>query len=186
MSCWRIREAFRGEWLKASRKKLLAHGLVLTAFVLYCVFLAPPLFDRLQVPEGTEGESNLYDISLPAVTDDIECGVDLINADNSEAVLSGWAFIEGQDMVGSQIFLVLSTGTDTYVFDTVPWSKPMYVMEHFGDLDLNLDDSGFFAILPLREVSAGNYTLGVYIRKDNAEALQYTDEVVKKADTAQS
>jgi hypothetical protein len=178
MSYWRIREAFRGKWLKIKGGKLLVHGLVLIAFVLYCLFLAPPIFDRL---EGTEGESRLYTMSLPAVTDNIECGVNLINANNSEVVLQGWAFIKGQDMVGSHIFLVLKSGSDTYVFDSVPWSQPMYVMEHYNDLNLNLDDSGFFAILPLRSANKGEYTIGIYIKKDNVEALQYTDQAIVKA-----
>ena len=178
MSYWRIREAFKGKWVKTKRGKLLVHGLILVTFVLYCLFLAQPLFDRL---ERIEGESRLYAISLPAVTNNIECGVSLINANNSEVVLNGWAFIKGQDMVNSQIFLVLKSSSDSYIFDSVPWSKPKYVMEHYKDLNLNLDDSGFFAILPLRSINKGEYTLGIYIKKDNVEALQYTDKIIAKA-----
>ena len=177
MSYWRIREVFKGGWVKTKSGKLLVHGLILVAFVLYCLFLAQPIFDRF---ERTEGESRLYAISLPAVTNNIECSVELINANNSEAVLNGWAFIKGQDMVNSQIFLVLKSRSDTYIFDTVPWSKPMYVLEHYKDLNLNLDDSGFFAILPMGNVKKGEYTLGIYIKKDNAEALQYTDKTIAK------
>jgi hypothetical protein len=175
---WRIRETFRGTWLKTRRRGLLVHGLIVVAFVLYCLFVAPPIFDRL---ERTEGESMMHAIPLPAATDSIEYGVEFININGSEAVLRGWAFIRGQDMVGSQIFLVLKSGSDTYIFDTVPWSKPLPVMENYGDLNLNLDDSGFFAILPLRKISDGEYTYGVYIKKDDAGALQYTDIVVTKA-----
>lgn len=178
MSYLRIREAFKGKWLKTKRGKLLVHGLILVTFVLYCLFLAQPIFDKF---ERTEGESRLYAISLPAVTNDIECGVHFINANNSEVVLNGWSFIKGQDMVNSQIFLVLKSRSDIYIFDTVPWSKPMYVMEHYKDLNLNLDDSGFFAILPLRNVKKGAYTLGIYIKKGNVEALQYTDKTIVKA-----
>jgi len=178
MSYWRIREAFKGKWLKTKRGKLLVHGLILVTFILYCLFLAQPIFDRL---ERTEGESRLHAISLPAVTDNIECSVAFINVDKSEVVLNGWAFIKGQDMENSQIFLVLKSRSDTYIFDTVPWSKPQYVMEHYNDLNLNLDDSGFFAILPLRSVNKGEYAVGIYIKKDNIEALQYTDRVVVKA-----
>lgn len=178
MSYWRIREAFKDKWLKAKRRKLLVHGLILVTFVLYCLFLAQPIFDRL---ERTEGESRLHAIALPAVTNNIECGVNLINADNSEVVLKGWSFIKGQDMVNSQIFLVLKSGSDTYIFDTALWRRPKPVMDHYNDLNLNLDDSGFFAILPLRSVNRGNYTLGIYIKKDNVEALQYTDKTIAKA-----
>jgi len=181
MNYWRIREEFKGRWLEAKRKRLPVHGLILVAFVLYCLFLAQPIFDRLERIETTEGESRLYTIALPAVTNNIECGVEIIDANNSEVVLKGWSFIKGQDMVNSRIFLVLRSGSDTYIFDTVLWRKPKPVMEHYSDLNLNLDDSGFFAILPLRSIKEGNYTMGIYIKKDNVEALQYTNKTITKA-----
>lgn len=181
MSCWRIREAFKGKWLKDSRRKLLVHGLIVVGFVLYCIFLAQPVFDRLEGIGTVKGESSLCDISLPAVTNDIKWGFEIINANNVEVVLRGWAFIKGQDMVDSRIFIVLKSESDTYVFDTVPRKRPKYVMQHYSDLNLDLVDSGFFAILPLRGVKQGNYTLGIYIKKDSIEALQYTDKTITKA-----
>jgi hypothetical protein len=83
-------------------------------------------------------------------------------------------------MVNSQIFLVLKSGSDTYIFDTVLWRRPKPVMDNYSYLNLDLDDSGFFAILPLRSVEEGNYTLGIYIKKDNIEALQYTNRTITK------
>jgi hypothetical protein len=37
-----------GGWLKAHRKRVIAHALIVAAFVLLTIFILEPLFERLQ------------------------------------------------------------------------------------------------------------------------------------------
>ena len=37
-----------GSWIKAHRKQVITHTLIIGAFVLFLLFLSEPLFDRLE------------------------------------------------------------------------------------------------------------------------------------------
>ena len=50
-------------WIKAHRKQVITHTLIIGAFVLFLIFLSEPLFDML---EGILGEDKLQLIQLPA------------------------------------------------------------------------------------------------------------------------
>ena len=89
----------------------------------------------------------------------------------------GWAFIEGHDSADSEIYIVLKSAGRTYVFTTETVIREG-VTQHFKELDLNLDYSGFAALIPARRIANGAYTVGIYITKGDIEALQYTDRVV--------
>ena len=43
---------------------------------------------------------------------------------------------------------------------------------------MNFDDSGFFAFIPKGDLEAGQYKIGIYIKKDNTNAFQYTDKII--------
>ncbi|MFC1929975.1 hypothetical protein ACFLW6_03855 [Chloroflexota bacterium] len=51
---------------------------------------------------------------------------------------------------------------------------------HFKDLNLNLDYSGFVALIPVRRIDNAEYTVGIYVRKGDIEALAYTNKAIKK------
>ena len=94
--------------------------------------------------------------------------------------IKGWAFIEGHDSVNNEIYIVLKSADRTYIFGTETWMREG-VTQHFKELDLNLDYSGFMALLPARKLADGEYTVGIYIRKGDMEALQYTNKAVTKS-----
>ena len=49
---------------------------------------------------------------------------------------------------------------------------------------MNLDYSGFVALIPARKIANGEYVIGIYIRKGDIEALIYADKaVIKSGDT---
>lgn len=161
-----------GSWFKAHRKQVITHTSIVVAFVLFTIFLSEPLFDRF---ETVEGESRLHQISLPAETNDIKYGIEVILTDDPRGVeISGWAFIEGEDSEGSEVYIVLESASRTYIFDTMLVVRPD-ITRHFKELDLNLDRSGFTALIPARKIGDGEYTVGIYIKKGDIEALQYTD-----------
>jgi len=163
-----------GSWLKTHRKQVIIHTLIVAAFLLFLLFLAEPLFDRL---EQVTGESRLYNTTLPAATNNIQYWVDEFQVTANTLEISGWAFIEGHDSVDSEIYIVLKSAGRTYVFTTETVIREG-VTQHFKELDLNLDYSGFAALIPARRIANGAYTVGIYITKGDIEALQYTDRVV--------
>lgn len=152
------------------------HSLIISGFLFYSFFLAAPIFDRF---ERVEGEARLQNIFLPVETSNIANNLEIvIRTDVIEA--EGWAFIEDQSAQDSKIYIVLKSGTKTYVFDTLPY-KRSDITTIYQELNLDLDDSGFIALISPEKIATGEYTFGIYIRKGETEALQYTNKVVVKS-----
>ena len=167
-----------GDWLKTHRRQLSVHVSIILVFALFTALTAEPLFDRL---ERIPGEAHLHRIQLPAATNDIVSFVDHCYTDGSTAVeVQGWAFIDGHDSADSEVYIVLRSGRRTYVFDTMVRMRPDITLL-FEDLNLDLDYSGFFATIPARRIRDGRYNMGLYIKKGDAEALQYVDNSVVKS-----
>jgi len=157
-----------GSWFKAHRKSLITHTSIIVGVVLLTIFVAEPLLDKF---EKISGEAKLQRIQLPAETNNIGYGIDSISTDGHTGVeITGWSFVEGQDSKNRELYIVLKSAQRTYVFD----SQVMF---------LNVEYSGFKTIIPARKISNGEYTVGIYIRGGDIEALQYIDnEVVKSED----
>jgi hypothetical protein len=166
-----------GNWIKNKRKGLLMHGLIISAFILYCIFLAEPAFDTF---ERIENESRLCNISLTNATNGINYDFDRFDIYTNSIAISGWAFIEGQNTEDQHIYIVLKSDSNTYIFDTVIFKRTDVTAQHtqYGS---NLDNSGFRAIIPLRKVDDDKYLTGLYIKKGNVETLQYTDKTIEKS-----
>jgi hypothetical protein len=162
-------------WARAQRKQITIHTLIIAAFLLFLFILAEPLFDRL---EAVRGESGLHDFPLPAETKGIKCHIDEFRGDGRTIIeVRGWAFIEGHDSVSSEIYVVLKSPHRTYIFDTTVRQRPD-VTAHFEQFDLNLDQSGFVALIPPRKVANGDYIIGIYIKKGDIEALLYKSRTI--------
>jgi len=167
-----------GSWLKAHRKQIITHTAIIVGFVLFVIFVAEPLFDRL---EKIPGEAQLHQLQLPAQTGGMKSYIDeLKTIAHTTVEVMGWAFIEGQDSENNEVYIVLKSSSRTYVFDTGVRERPD-VTRYFAGMGLNLDHSGFVALLPVRKIVNGKYTVGIYIRKDDVEALQYTSKVITKS-----
>ena len=167
-----------GSWLKAHRKQVITHTSIVVVFVLCIIFVSEPLFDRL---EAVQGESRLCDLPLPAETSGITYYFDDFVTDGRTMVeIRGWAFINGQDSVNNEKYIVLKSAGRTYVFTTETMMKEG-VTQHFKELNLNLDYSGFRALIPVRKLANGEYAVGIYIRKGDIEALMYTNKTIRKS-----
>jgi len=170
----------RGSWLRTHRKQLTTHTSIIVGFALLTIFVVEPLFARLELFAGA---SRLYETSVPAATDNIQYEVD--HFENAAQILEiyGWAFIEGHDSVNSKIYIVLKSADRTYVFTTEIAIRES-VTEQFKESGLNLDYSGFSALIPTRKIASGEYSMGIYIKKGDIEALIYTNKaIVKSGDT---
>ena len=164
-----------GSWLRTHRKSVITHTLIVGAFLLFVLFLSEPLFDRL---EQVAGISMLHDISLPGETDNIMCGLTRHTIDTATIQLDGWAFIEGHGAENKETFIVLKSNNRVYVFDTVYRRRDDIALQ-FDRLDLMW--SGFMAVIPSEKIRSGEYSVGLYIRGDDTEALEFTDWVLKKS-----
>jgi hypothetical protein len=164
-----------GSWFKAHRKQVSTHTSIIVGFVLLTVFVSEPLFDRF---ERIPGEAQLQRLQLPAETNNIQYWIGIREVNAQVVKINGWAFINGRDSVDSEIYLILKSPDRTYVFTTDKVIRKD-VTQEFKELGLNLDYSGFEALLPARKIANGEYTIGIYIRKDDTEALQYTDRLIE-------
>ena len=170
------------DWLRTRWKKVLVHGLILSGFLVYAFFLADPLFDKFEV---LEGESPLSQVSLPSPTDNIQYNLDRVSVGDYSIEVEGWAFIEGESAEDSKIYVVLQSDKNTYVFETSLWQRPGVITVP-DEPNLNLAWSGFVSVIPLRKIDEGEYNIGLYIRKADREALQYTDSgLVKSRDVVE-
>jgi len=167
-----------GSRLKTHRKQVITHAAIVVGFVLLVIFVVEPLFDRLQkIP----GEAQLHQLQLPAETGGMTSHIDeLKTVAHTTVEVMGWAFIEGQDSENNEVYIVLKSSSRTYVFDTGVRERPD-VTRHFAEMGLNLDHSGFVALLPAPKIADGEYTVGIYIKKDDVEALQYTHKAMTKS-----
>ena len=162
-------------WFRTHRKQVAIHSCIIAAFLVFTLFASEPLFDRL---EAIPGEAQLHWISLPTETDDIRYSVDVVLTEDVRVVeVAGWAFIEGEDSEDIETYIVLTSDRRTYVFDTHGEARPD-VTAHFEELGLNLDCSGFMTVIPARKIPSGEYAIGIYIRRGEIEALQYTGRTV--------
>jgi hypothetical protein len=172
-----------GSWLRTHRKQVITHTSIIVGFVLLTIFVVGPLFNRL---EQFAGASRLYETSVPAATDNIQYYVDHFESAAQILEIYGWAFIEGHDSVNSEIYIVLKSTDRTYVFTTETVIREN-VTEQFKELGLNLDNSGFSALIPTWEIASGEYSVGIYIKKDDIEALIYTNRaIIKSGDTVKT
>ena len=165
-----------GNWFMTHRKQVAVHSLIIVAFVLFTALAAEPLFDR---PERIPGEAQLQRIELPAETGGIRYNIEAISVTGRSVVeIEGWAFIDDNDSSDDEVFVVLQSDHRTYVFDAMVRERPD-VAGHFEGLGLDLHFSGFMAIIPARNVRAGEYVIGIYIRKGDIEAFTYTEHRVE-------
>ena len=160
-----------GSWLKAHRKQIITHLSIIAAFVLLTIFVFEPLFDRL---ERIPGEAKLQQLQLPAETNNIRYELDKCYTDGRTVVdIRGWAFVEGQDSKNRELYIVLKSAHQTYVFDSKVMLR-QHLIQNYEALCLNVKYSGFRTIIPTRKIRNGEYTVGIYIRGGDIEALQYT------------
>jgi hypothetical protein len=169
-----------GSWFKVHRRSLITHTSVVLGFVLFVIFVSEPLFDRLeQVP----GESQLYETTLPAATNNIQYHFSLCQITAQMLEINGWTFIKGHDSINNEIYIVLKSADRTHIFTTDTVIR-RDVTQARKELGLNLDYSGFAALIPGSKIANGDYTVGFYIRKGDVEALQFTSKaVIKSGDT---
>lgn len=121
---------------------------------------------KFEVPEETKRIS----LNVERVQETSDMG-------NKFIEIEGWAFGEAQNTDNQQVYVVLKSDNGTYIYDTVSRKRPD-VTNCYKRLKLNLDNSGFLAAIPKDELKRGKYEIGIYIKKDDVELLQYSGKTV--------
>jgi len=154
-------------WFRTHRKQIITHTSIIVGFVLLIIFVTEPLFDRLEI---IPGEAQLCQLQLPAETNDIRFSFGQNTIHSHTIEIRGRALIEGYDvdLARSRTYVVLKSDRHTYIFDTAP-------REIQGG-----GWAGFLTSIPLRKIARGEYILGLYITRDDIQALQYTDKAIVK------
>ena len=173
-----------GSWLRTHRKSVITHTLIVGAFLLFLLFLSEPLFDLFDRAEfgGIPGEAQLVDISVPAETGNIRYWLESIVTGTVVEFL-GWAFIEGDCPENSTSYLVFKSDQAAYVFEAA-MREVGTLNQVLGIEEPDLTKAGFIATIPAEIMENGTYTIGIYIRKGETEALQYTDKVLTRTNEA--
>jgi len=163
-------------WLKKHKQLLTVHTLILSVAILYFIFGAEEVQDKL---ESIPNESKVQNISIPAATNNIIYFIDQFDTTQYKLEIQGWAFIEGESCEDCQTFLVLKSADRSYVFNTKLVIREG-VTTAFKKSGLNLDRSGFLCVVPMKNIADGKYNVGILIRKSNIVALQYTNKDITK------
>lgn len=129
------------------------------------------------------GVSNHHNISLPNSDTNISGGIDKTEVKSSKfkklLAIEGWAYIDNIDAEQQNVFIVLLSETNRYVFDTEKVLR--------GDLPTALSDqnnkvenAGFNGLIDTSNIESGSYQIGYYIQNGDSKELSYSGISVTK------
>ncbi len=123
-----------------------------------------------------DGEAQICSINIPEETGNMIYAFDTVEKhqiDWKEIItIRGWSFIEGKDACNCSTYVVIKTETEEYTFDTRMETRPD-VTQHFANLQLDLDESGFHSNIPLERVPDGIHQIGIMISQNDADNTSY-------------
>lgn len=154
-------------------QRYLIHIFIILVFLAYLVSANYIFCCLLKV----DGEAQVHNVTIPEETDDIRHCIDSIERHQidwkSIIAIRGWAFIEGKDAYNCSTYIVIKTETEEYTFDTKMETRPD-VTQHFANLQLDLDESGFYSNIPLEHIPDGVHQIGIMISRDGTDRTSYT------------
>jgi hypothetical protein len=144
-------------------KKYIVHILIVIFLILYLVS-ADTLFETI-IP--VKDESRSVSFSIPDESSNITYIIDSQNTLNLEwksaIAITGWAFINDQDVAVTKKYIFFESANSTYVFETLPISRPD-VTDAFKNYNRNLTSSGFTANIPIYQINEGRYQIGIILK----------------------
>jgi hypothetical protein len=131
---------------------------------------------RFETNEKSKTLFTPLSVAVPPATNNIRFNVDKVNSAREFVAVAGWAFPAGQNSLNADIYIVLQSKNQSYVFRTQKVKR--------GDVsaaagDDRVMDSGFKATLFKHYVADGEYTIGILIKNDAGIYFQSTDQHVK-------
>lgn len=153
-----------------NQKKKLIHLFIIISFFAY-LFFADAIFARFVVNE----ESLMKRLDLPEVSDQVKLYVDKVEVKKVEwkelIMIQGWGHIIGHNTSEMhKRYIVLKSPRHQYIFETNFMLRPD-VTEAFKESKLNLDYSGFNALISKDVLKDGKYNIGLLIE----DKLSFSD-----------
>ena len=106
----------------------------------------------------------------------ITFSIDRLEQTRRKLEIDGWARIKGENSIDSEVQIVLyESDAKHFIFETAARKRPD-VTAHFGGVDL--DDSGFSAVINLGSIPEGNYRVGLHIIKGELQGLFLTHRTI--------
>ncbi len=168
-------------------RRYLIHIFVVLVLIVYLVSANYIFCCLLKV----DGEAQICSINIPEETGNMIYAFDTVEKhqiDWKEIItIRGWSFIEGKDAYNSSTYVVIKTETEEYTFDTRMETRPD-VTQHFANLQLDLDESGFHSNIPLERIPDGKHQIGIMISRNDADSISYiltNTYIVKKGKTVE-
>jgi predicted small lipoprotein YifL len=116
-------------------------------------------------------------LPLPSIneTKNIVHFIDRVGDTAAGIEVQGWAFIDKADANGAEVFVVLKGPDQQGMF---PTKKALRgdVAKQFNNP--GMDWSGFSALIKKGAMGKGQYRLGLYVKRNEQQALQFTDKLV--------
>lgn len=127
----------------------------------------PDLLDRYKVAQ----------VSLPEAGNNIIGNVDFIQASGKYLEVSGWACINGANSNNLKPYIVLKSKQHTFAYqaDKVIRRDVTAIINN----GINLDSSGYRALILKDNLPKNDYSIGIYLTKDDSlEAFSLTDKTL--------
>jgi hypothetical protein len=86
--------------------------------------------------------------------------------------------LEDRDNGDGEKYVSLESENDTYIFDTFQQAQRTDVTEAYKNLNLNLDNSGFHANIPLYSLQKGIYRIGIILNVSNTTTFVRTNNYI--------
>lgn len=140
---------------------------------------ADTIFDTIPITD----ESRIQDITLPNENREISYFIDSVHPETLEwkEVISvkGWAFDNQSVAKNTEIFLVLDSGKSYKTFNTYKVTRHDITMA-YKNLNISLDDSGFYANIPIYHIHEGRNRIILVLRNDRGTSFIRTNDYITK------
>jgi ABC-type polysaccharide/polyol phosphate transport system ATPase subunit len=117
--------------------------------------------------------------SLPEKSDNIIFSFDDIRETKDFYMINGWAFLKGFNSDLNNVYIVLKSGVEKFVYNTHTRMRPD-VNEKFSDLGLDLSSSGFAALIPKSDFKRdAQFNIGVYVENQQTSVFSIGNDIFK-------
>ena len=117
----------------------------------------------------------LQNSPLPQETNNITVNIERFECDDKIMKMEGWAFVAGESIERSDIYVVLKSDKKVLVF--IPEKNVRRdVASHFRSMDVY--DSGFQIGIARHCLESGEYKVGILVKGDKGDAFQFTDKII--------
>lgn len=149
------------------RKKYLIHILIIGLFIIY-LSSANYIFNNIIVIEGESRKKNIKTSDAGShITYNVEFMNEYIIKWKNIAHIRGWAFVNGQSANGNHVYLILESENKKYAYNTFTNTRPSVTKVYGVGNNLDLDNSGFYANIPIDAIKDDVYRINLYVKNNN-------------------